>query len=66
MREVVLLDLERGSDLWGEMDGFDVEAEAPGTALGLEWLPQVFDLIRRVNERAVCCSGETMEWTELS
>ena len=48
------------------MDGFDVEAEAPGTALGLEWLPQVFDLIRRVNERAVCCSGETMEWTELS
>lgn len=31
-----------------------------------EWLPWVFYLIRRVNERAVCCSRETLECTELS
>ena len=35
MNEVVLLDLEGGSDLWGELDGLDVGSGAPRTALGM-------------------------------
>lgn len=54
--EVVLLDFGGASHLWGELDGLDMGAGAPRTALKRS--PRVFDLIRRVIERAVAAAGD--------